>query len=224
MTAKSGVLLSALALSIAAASAVNPCETDGSECINVMAAKSSCNPDPYQGRLDDMAKHPEDFSPDGPNYMARLGDRGRYRMIAAQWEAGVADLDIVIADDPDNYYFYQWRGWAHLVLGDLRRAHADFTQVIRLNDANATGYLGRCRVRQARKDWNSALADCQQSLKIHNATARPSAARFTMGEIFEAKGLTDLAKHSYRSALEADPDNERAKAALAALEGAEDRR
>ena len=221
MSKISRTLVAALALSFAAVPAIVAGETDGSECIDVSAAESSCSPEKYQGRLDDMAKHPENFSPDNPNFVARLGDRGRYRMIAGQWEAGVTDLDVVIADDPDNYYFYQWRGWAHLVLGNLQRAHADFTQVIRLHQTNAIGYLGRCRVRQARADWNAALTDCQRSLKISNASARPTESRFVMGEIFQAKGLTELAKHSYERALEADPGNDRAKAALAALEAAE---
>ena len=58
MSKISGTLVVALALSFAAVPAVVAGETDGSEYIDVSAAESSCSPGKYQGRLDDMAKHP----------------------------------------------------------------------------------------------------------------------------------------------------------------------
>lgn len=203
----------------ATAPVVSACVSDGSQCLNVSALETICVVEEYEIRLAEMAEQPEIFLPGAPNYLARLGDRGRFRMVAGHWSEGIADLDVVIADDPDNFYLYQWRGWAHLVLGNLDQAYNDFSQVIRLQETNAAGYLGLCRVGQARENWNSALADCQLSLDIRNATAEPSATRFIMGRIYEAKGLKSLARHSYQRALEANPYNERADTALAALDG-----
>lgn len=220
MNEKSKVFASLLVFFFVASPVVSACESDGSECLNVSDIESVCVAGEYQSQLDEMAEHPEIFLPGAPNYLARLGDRGRFHMIAGQWSEGIPDLDIVIADDPDNFYYYQWRGWAHLVLGNLGQAHDDFTRVTRLQKTEATGHLGLCRVGQARGNWNSALADCQRSLSINNSSARPSATRFVMGQIYEAKGLKSLAKHSYQRALEANPFNERADVALAALEGA----
>lgn len=219
MNEKSKVFASLLVFFFVASPVVSACESDGSECLNVSDIESVCVAEEYQSQLDEMAEHPEIFLPGAPNYLARLGDRGRFHLIAGHWSEGIPDLDILIANDSENFYYYQWRGWAHLVLGNLGQAHDDFTQAIRLQEASAAGYLGRCRVGLVRRTWDSALADCQRSININNSSARPSATRFVMGQIFEAKGLKSLAKHSYQRALEANPFNERAEAALAALEG-----
>ena len=223
MSHVSSLLFAALAMFLAIAHTAQANESDGSECINVVATEPACDPEKYQWYLDDMVENPDGFSENDPNYIARLGDRGRFSMIVGDWAAGITDLDVVIASDPDNYYYYQWRGWAHLVLNNLQQAQADFSRVIRLHATNALGYLGRCRVKQAKKDWNMALVDCQQSLQIHNATAQAADSRLTMGQIFEAKGLPDLARHSYQGAIEEAPDHEAAQAALAALDAAADK-
>ena len=49
-----------------------------------------------------------------------------------EYERAIADYDTAISLDQDNAYSYYSRGWAHLLLGEVSKARADFDKALEL--------------------------------------------------------------------------------------------
>ncbi len=83
-------------------------------------------------------------------------------------EGNKALLDAIaaIAHDPENIEAYKLRGQAYLALRDYRKAHKDFTRVIRQN-GDAEAYYLRARTKAELGDIIEAIYDCNNATAIN---------------------------------------------------------
>ena len=91
--------------------------------------------------------------------MAARQARGLAYMKSGDWNNVLLDTDALIQCEPENAEAYKMRGQARLALREYDKAHADFTQAIRLH-GDAEVYYLRARAKVQLGDINEAIFDC----------------------------------------------------------------
>jgi lipoprotein NlpI len=97
--------------------------------------------------------------------------------------------------------FFQRRGVAYRLSGDVDRAIADYGQAIKLNPKLVTAFINRGAAYDRKGDYDRAIQDYEQAI-----TLQPSAeAHFNRGNAFLAKGQYDHAIDDFNQALKLKP-------------------
>ena len=98
----------------------------------------------------------EAYSLRGGNFF----NQGRY-------EESIADFDIAIKLEPDNYYFYSVRGGSYAFLGNVELAFRDIDKGIEINPKNSKLYFFRARLYQNfLNDDEKAIEDYKKSADL----------------------------------------------------------
>lgn len=85
----------------------------------------------------------------------------------ADYPGAVADLDRLIAINPQKAVAYYLRANINQLLGNSDRVLADLNQVINLDPKNLQAYLIRASIRQANQDSLGALADYDRIIQLN---------------------------------------------------------
>lgn len=79
----------------------------------------------------------------------------------------IADLDRVIALDPNNYSLYVTRGWAHSLMRKQRElAIQDYNRALELAPEDSEVYGARCSGYLLSKKYREAFEDCNKAIKM----------------------------------------------------------
>lgn len=91
--------------------------------------------------------------------------RGVERKQAGDLDGAIADYDMAIKLNPQDFFAFNNRGNTWRDKGDLDRAIADYGEAIRLDRDYATPYINRGLVYMRQKDYVRARADFNGALK-----------------------------------------------------------
>ncbi|HUY92863.1 MAG TPA: tetratricopeptide repeat protein [Pirellulales bacterium] len=129
---------------------------------------------------------------------------------AQVFDQAIADFTTAIRLAPDDAELYRLRGevwsskglWADSPADESQHAIADFTETLRLNPNDAIALEARAKERQADKQLDDALADCNALI-----AARPRIARLYVlrGGVWREKSEPDKAISDYSQAIRLDP-------------------
>jgi lipoprotein NlpI len=109
----------------------------------------------------------------GENVAFAYKARGNAYLFKGQYDLAIQDYSQVIRLKPDLADAYSNRGVAYLVKDQYDLAIQDFDEAIRLEPDRADTYINRCWMRaQANRDLDSALADCNTSLRLQPGDRR----------------------------------------------------
>ncbi len=94
---------------------------------------------------------------DADTRLQALALRANILMMQHKYEQAVADLDVLIQNNPDSYALLYERGTALYELGKYKEARTDFNQMLRLNPRSQEATIGLARV--AVKENNLGVAN-----------------------------------------------------------------
>ncbi|CAK0775431.1 hypothetical protein WCLP8_5230006 [uncultured Gammaproteobacteria bacterium] len=95
------------------------------------------------------------------------GLRGEIHRAAGRWRSAIADLDVVLRQEPGNAAAWMARGRAHLSLDKPYLALGDFKRALRLNPADPLALTFRGNAKMHMANPEAAFADYAQAL-IHD--------------------------------------------------------
>jgi tetratricopeptide (TPR) repeat protein len=118
-----------------------------------------------------------------------------------EWTNALLDADSLIQRNAEDSAAYKLRGQAYMGLKDYRRAHEDFSHVLRMGRDAETFYL-RARAKVHLGDIQEAIFDCNDATAINPRLAGAFYLRGTLNlrEGYRISGLADC-----RTAHEIDP-------------------
>lgn len=129
---------------------------------------------------------------------------------APVFDRAIADFTTAIRLAPDDAELYRLRGevwsskglWAESPSDESQHAIADFTEALRLHPNDADALEARAKERQAEKQFDDALADCNALI-----AARPRIAKLYVlrGGVWREKREPDKAISDYSDAIRLDP-------------------
>jgi tetratricopeptide (TPR) repeat protein len=139
---------------------------------------------------------------------------GQARYTAEDWKASIDFFSDAISNQNnllkdhthdlgiDQIYFY--RGAAYLQSKDYDAAISDFSNVIRINEKNASAYVNRAIAYRAKLDYILALKDLTQAIQLdsNNVTAYN-----VRGTIYEVKAQYSIAIQDFTKAISLDANN-----------------
>ncbi|WP_432840933.1 tetratricopeptide repeat protein [Dactylosporangium sp. CA-092794] len=133
-----------------------------------------------------------------------LHNRAQLHLAAGRAGAALADLDAVIAEDPDNAEYYVDRGALHRAAGRPAAAVADYGTAIRLGPHLAEAYYNRALTARSLGDLAGARADLDRVLAQDpghaDALLNRSGLRYESGD-------PDGAEADARAGLSVRPDD-----------------
>jgi tetratricopeptide (TPR) repeat protein len=139
-----------------------------------------------------------------PRMAAALANRAAIYSYEGKQDVAIRDLDQAISIDPNNPVAFYNRGYAHFAKHEYDKAIADYSKAIELDPTMGIAYNNRCLARAiSGKDLVSALADCDQALKLNPLSLDT---RDTRGFIYLKLGDPLLAVNEYDAALDIDPN------------------
>ncbi|TAJ35213.1 MAG: tetratricopeptide repeat protein [Reyranella sp.] len=139
-----------------------------------------------------------------PRIAAALANRAAIYAYEGKQDLAIRDLDQAISIEPDNPVALYNRGYAHFAKGEYDKAIDDYSKAIELDPTMGVAYNNRCLSRAiSGKDLVSALADCDQALKLNPLNLDT---RDTRGFIYLKLGDPLLAVTEYNAALDIDPN------------------
>jgi uncharacterized protein involved in outer membrane biogenesis/tetratricopeptide (TPR) repeat protein len=112
----------------------------------------------------------------------RIPDEANLAPAPSPVDPRIAELDRVIAANPNDGATLAKRGQIFAVGGNFRLAIRDFDEVIRLRPQDAEAFNNRCWARTAIGDLEAALRDCNAALRL-----RPRYA-----DAFDSRGMINL--------------------------------
>ena len=142
-----------------------------------------------------------------------------------QYALALADLDVVVRLEPNGFRGYDLRGLVHDKLDEREKALADYRQALSLDGraANAkdglerlsrsgpdpkvlaTDLFRRCMDRIGGGDYDRAVGDCDEALRLDPTRAKLDYS--ARGGAFARKGELDRAIAEFTRAIEADPSS-----------------
>jgi tetratricopeptide (TPR) repeat protein len=99
-----------------------------------------------------------------PRYVNGFVGRGNAYWHKGEYDRAIQDYNQAIALDPTRASTFMARGSANTQKGDYDSAIQDYSQALLLNGAAA--WNGRCWARAIKGQFNDALADCNQALRL----------------------------------------------------------
>lgn len=76
-----------------------------------------------------------------------------------EYSKSIISFNNAIKYNPDNYYFYQIRATAYILLHQFENATDDYTSAIKLNPKNLSLYRERAELREELSQYDSAIVD-----------------------------------------------------------------
>jgi tetratricopeptide (TPR) repeat protein len=104
--------------------------------------------------------------PTGPDALKDLEQAGAYYMQLNSWDMVIIVYSKAIELKNDEFWFYNERGFAHLVLAQYRDAAIDYTKVIALNPRRAQAYARRGFAFLRSGEPEKALVDYAKVLEL----------------------------------------------------------
>lgn len=126
----------------------------------------------------------------------------------------IAALAPLIAAAPNDDKLYAERATLYFVVGKFDEALSDANKAIQINPKNNGALLARANVKVKKKDYDGAIADYSEVIKLF--PTRAARAYFWRGEVYEYKGDYGQALLDYNKAAEIDKSIDE-KATLARL-------
>ena len=125
--------------------------------------------------------------------------RGLTKSMKGDWKGCLADLNTAVSLEPKNQEFLAARALAHLHLGSLTNANADFATMQRLDRTNgpkarmeiAQGLISRAREKSAGRDHEGAIKDLDMVLGLYP----------TMGVAYHERGAARMELKRYKEAI-----------------------
>lgn len=109
---------------------------------------------------------------------------------------------------PPDYTFFQNRGNANFVKGELEMAIVDYNKALELNPKDTSTYLSRALAYYNKQSYDLAVADYGKGIELNPKEAKMYLKR---GESYEKLGEIEKALADYNKAVELDANNETAK-------------
>ncbi|WP_229402239.1 tetratricopeptide repeat protein [Micromonospora okii] len=139
-----------------------------------------------------------------PQDLARLRhNRAQVHLALGDPARALADLDAVIAHDPDNCEYYVDRAALHRAAGRRRAAIRDLDAAIRLGPHLPEAYYNRATLQQERGRAERARADLERALAVDPGHLD---ARIALVNLHLRRGALDAAEAGARAGLALAPD------------------
>ncbi|MEU1882992.1 tetratricopeptide repeat protein [Streptosporangium sp. NPDC020072] len=140
-----------------------------------------------------------------PQDLARLRhNRAQVHLAMGDRDRALADLDTVIAHDPDNCEYYVDRAALYRAAGRPRAAIEDYGTAIRLGPHLPEAYYNRAVLQQERGRTARARADLERVLAIEPGHLD---ARIALVNLLVERGALDEAEAEARAGLEPAPED-----------------
>jgi WD40 repeat protein/tetratricopeptide (TPR) repeat protein len=94
----------------------------------------------------------------------RLDEAGG--VVPLAWAEAVGHLDVLIRDDPEDRHLIFRRGRAHAARGDAKKAIADYTRTIALEQEHWDVWSRRGEAHASVKDWPEAVKDLSCAIEM----------------------------------------------------------
>lgn len=140
--------------------------------------------------------------------------RGRVELLRNQPSAALMFLELAVGLRPNDPDALQWRGDAHLRLGDARKAIADYDRALALTEnmfQKAALYASRAEAHLMLHEEGRALDDYTSAIRWRPAAADPY---YRRGLLLEKMGRIHDALQEFRIAVVLQPDHEQARREL----------
>lgn len=111
-----------------------------------------------------------------------------------QTQEALADCTTALEIEPNHFNAYNSRGFIRGRLGMLNEALADFGDAIRLAPEWFVPFMNRAQAHLARQDWDAAIADCDQVIRLLERPGSQvahqliAAAYANRGQVYRLKG------------------------------------
>jgi Flp pilus assembly protein TadD len=148
-----------------------------------------------------------------PNPLNELLDEARRAIDANHFEAAIAPLQKVIADQPDFAYAHFQLAYVYTALKKPDEARAEYERTISIDPKMAEAYLN-LGILLLDKDPAVAVTPLHKSVELLPSQSRP---RFLLGVAQERSGDTNSAAESFEGAVHLDPHDDEALLRLANL-------
>jgi Tfp pilus assembly protein PilF len=116
--------------------------------------------------------------------------RANQRFARGDVEGAIADFGVAIMADPQFAMAYNNRGISGERSGDTAEAIADYTKAIEINPRLSEAFANRCKARLAQRTLDSAIIDCNDSIKQIHVSHRP----LTLADPSVSKKVTSMAR------------------------------
>lgn len=155
---------------------------------------------------DDIIENPND-----PNlYIKRaLAYRDRKLM-----ELAIKDANRALAIDSTVSYFHQVMGELEFSKGELRLARISLEQATRLDDTNTDAWLKLAEIYFLLRRYEESIAAVNSALQVDDKLEQ---GYFIKGYVYKETGDTSLAKSSFQTAIEVNPEHYEAYMELGSL-------
>lgn len=140
--------------------------------------------------------------------------RGRVELLRNQPSAALMFLELAVGLRPNDPDALQWRGDAHLRLGDARKALADYDRALALTEnmfQKAALYASRAEAHLMLHEEGRALDDYTSAIRWRPAAADPY---YRRGLLLKKMGRIHDALQEFRIAVVLQPDHEQARQEL----------
>ncbi len=157
---------------------------------------SGLSSDPVAVLTDRIAENPND-----PNLYVQRSLAYRSR---GMFELALRDIDRAMSFDPSSSYFHFLQGETEFQVGNLRDARLALERSVELDETNTEALLLLGEVHFLQRRYDAALQTINRALKID---AYLTQGYFIKGFVYKELGDTTLAKSSFQTAVEVDPEN-----------------
>ena len=169
---------------------------EGGEPRNKIEAKKQVKKDRLEDLSDEIVE-----SPNNPNLYIKRALIYKKRNLL---DLGLKDVDRALSIDSTVSYFHSVKGDFFFAKGELRNARLSFEDALRFDDTNSDALVKLGEVNFYLRRYEEALKHINDALREDDQLAQ---AYFLKGYIFKELGDTVLAKSSFQTATEVNPDH-----------------
>lgn len=120
-----------------------------------------------------------------------------------QYDEAIQDLNIALADNPEDYLLYYNRGLNHLKIRNFQKAKDDFSKSISLNPNYAAAFYNRGLIFLHKGEYDNAISDFSKVIRLDNFHYR---AFYKRGVSYEKLGYILKALDDINVSLKINPD------------------
>src|SRR5262249_36577450 len=131
-------------------------------------------------------------------------ERGKAHLALGALDQAAAELTCAIRLAPENPEGYLWRGQVSEQQGEDEQALGDYSAAIRLDVSQLLTFAQRLLGFATRRNFDDAVADADQSLKVNQRLCRTG---FLRGSLYARQGEWAKAVADYHQILQLDPVN-----------------
>lgn len=160
------------------------------------SATAESKSDPVADLTDRIAKNPND-----PNLYVQ---RSLAYRAGGMFELALRDIDRAMSFDPNSSYFHFLQGETEFRAGNLRDARLALEKSAELDETNTDALLLLGEVHFLQRRYDEALETVNRALKVD---AHLNQGYSIKGFVYKELGDTALAKSSFQTAVEVDPED-----------------